>query len=60
MQAVLELLREGLTTSDIIADYYPDLAPDDIRACVQHAIEVLNAEENQAPEAASKLGETQT
>ncbi len=30
---VLELVREGISFSHIIADYYPDLTLDDIRAC---------------------------
>jgi uncharacterized protein (DUF433 family) len=44
VQSVLELVREGLSFEDIIRDYYPDLEPDDIRACVQYAIDVVNAE----------------
>lgn len=47
VQSVLELVREGLTYSEIIRDYYPDLAPEDIRACIQHAIDVLAAEDIQ-------------
>jgi uncharacterized protein (DUF433 family) len=42
---VLELVREGLSFSQIAADYYPELSADDIRACVQYAIDVLNAED---------------
>jgi len=38
---VLELVREGLPFEQIIRDYYPDLKPEDIKACVQFAIEVL-------------------
>lgn len=45
VQSVLELLREGVTFSQIIADYYPDLQPDDIRACIQYAIDVLAVED---------------
>lgn len=45
VQSVLELVREGFSFNDIIRDYYPDLAPDDIRACVQYAIDVLAAED---------------
>jgi len=45
VQNVLELVREGLTFSEIIADYYPDLAPEDIRACIQYAIDVLAVED---------------
>jgi uncharacterized protein (DUF433 family) len=45
VQSVLELVREGFTFSQIIADYYPDLEPEDIRACIQHAIDVLAVED---------------
>lgn len=42
---VLELVREGLSFGEISKDYYPDLHIDDIRACVQYAIEVLKVED---------------
>ena len=42
---VLELVREGLPFAEIIRDYYPDLTPQDVGACVQYAIDVLAAEE---------------
>ena len=45
VQSVLELVREGLSFSEIIRDYHPDLAPEDIRACVQYAIDVVAAED---------------
>lgn len=45
VQSVLELVREGMSFGDIIAGYYPDLEPEDIRACVQHAIDVMAAED---------------
>ncbi len=45
VQNVLELLREGLTFAEIIRDYYPDLAPEDIRACIQFAIDVVAVED---------------
>jgi uncharacterized protein (DUF433 family) len=45
VQSVLELVREGLSFADIIRDYYPDLKPEDIRACIQYAIDVLAAED---------------
>ena len=45
VQSVLELVREGLGFERIIRDFYPDLTPDDIRACVQYAIDVLAAED---------------
>jgi uncharacterized protein (DUF433 family) len=45
VQGVLELVRDGIGFDQIIADYYPDLAPEDIRACLQYAIDVLAAED---------------
>jgi uncharacterized protein (DUF433 family) len=45
VQSVLELVREGLPFAEIIRDYYPDLEPEDIRACVQHAIDVVAVED---------------
>ncbi len=45
VQSVLELVREGIAFAEIIRDYYPDLAPEDIRACLQYAIDVLAAED---------------
>jgi uncharacterized protein (DUF433 family) len=45
VQSVLELVREGLTFTDIIRDYYPDLESGDIRACIQYAIDVVSVED---------------
>lgn len=45
VQNVLELVREGLSFQQIIRDYYPDLQVEDVRACVQYAIEVLAVED---------------
>jgi uncharacterized protein (DUF433 family) len=45
VQNVLELVREGLTFSQITSDYYPDLNEDDVRACVQYAMDVLAMED---------------
>ena len=45
IQNVLEMVREGLSFADIIRDYYPNLQPEDIRACVQYAIDVVAAED---------------
>ncbi len=45
VQNVLELIREGLSFQQIIQDYYPDLQVEDIRACIQYAIEVVAAED---------------
>ncbi len=43
VQSVLELISEGLTFETITRDYYPDIQADDIKACIQFAIDVLNA-----------------
>ena len=45
VQSVLELIREGIGFDQITRDYYPDLQSDDLPACVQHAIDVLTAED---------------
>jgi len=45
VQSVLELVRENLTFAEIIREYYPDLKPDDIRACIQYAIDMLACED---------------
>ncbi len=45
VQDVLELVREGISFSEIIADYYADLSVEDIRACIQFAIDTLALED---------------
>lgn len=45
VQGVLELLDEGLSFDEIIRDYYPDLAVEDIHACIQYAIALVAAED---------------
>ena len=45
VQSVLELVREGLSFAEITRDYYPDLEPEDIQACIQYAIDVVMAED---------------
>jgi len=45
VQSVLELVREGIPFPDILRDYYPDLTTEDIRACIQYAIDVVAVEE---------------
>ena len=45
VQNVLELVRDNLSFDDIIREYYPDLQTDDIRACVQYAIDVVAVED---------------
>jgi len=52
VQDVLELVREGIAFPEIVHDYYPDLTVDDVRACVQYAMDVVSLEDIQlaAPE----------
>jgi len=45
VQNVLELVRDGVSFDTISRDYYPDLEVEDIRACIQHAIEVIAVED---------------
>jgi uncharacterized protein (DUF433 family) len=45
VQSVLELVSEGLSFEEIIQDYYPDLEIEDIRACIQYAIDVIVVED---------------
>jgi uncharacterized protein (DUF433 family) len=45
VQDVLELVREGIGFDLIVKDYYPDLELDDVRACVQYAIDVVAIED---------------
>jgi uncharacterized protein (DUF433 family) len=45
VQSVLELVREGVSFEEITRDYYPELSTEDIRACIQHAIDVIAAED---------------
>ena len=45
VQNVLELVREGIPFFEIRKDYYPDLTDEDIRACIQYAMDVLAVED---------------
>jgi len=45
VQNVLELVREGIPFDAIIRDYYPDLKVEDIKACIQYAIDVVQTED---------------
>jgi len=42
---VLELVREGIPFEQITRDHYPDLEVEDVRACVQYALDVLGVED---------------
>ena len=45
VQSVLELVREGLSFTEIIQDYYTELQIEDIQACIEYAIDVVASEE---------------
>ena len=45
VQNVLELVREGLSFTEIIGEYYPELTIDDVRSCIQYAIDVVALED---------------
>ena len=45
VECVLELIQEGISFDNIIKDCYPDLSIDDIKACVQYAIDTIHSEE---------------
>jgi uncharacterized protein (DUF433 family) len=38
VQNVLDLVEEGIPYDKIVKDYYPDLSPEDINACMRYAI----------------------
>jgi uncharacterized protein (DUF433 family) len=39
VQTIVELLEEGLSFPQIIADYYPELTVDDIHACMHYPLD---------------------
>lgn len=42
---ILDLLEDGLTFDEIIIKYYPQLAKEDIKACVEYANQLVKNEE---------------
>ena len=52
VQSVLELIQDGITSAEISQDYFPDLSPDDIRACVQYALDLIALEDIRLAETA--------
>ena len=52
VQCVLELVREGVAAEDIRRDFYPNLSPEDVRACVQYAIDLIALEDLRPAEVA--------
>ena len=47
VENVLELIREGFSFSQIRRDYYPDLETEDIKACIQYALDIVSVEKIQ-------------
>jgi uncharacterized protein (DUF433 family) len=45
VQNVLELVREGITFEAILQDYYPELDVQDIQACIQYTLDIVNVED---------------
>ena len=45
VQNVLELVKEGLSFAEIIQNYYPELTAEDIRACIQYALDIVAVED---------------
>jgi len=45
VEDVLELVQEAITFEKIIKEYYPDLQIEDIKACVQYAVDMIRSEE---------------
>ena len=45
VQNVLELVDEGIPFERIIQDYYPELTPADVHACMRYAIALVATEE---------------
>ena len=42
---VLELLEAGITNAAIIRDYYPQLTPEDVKACLHYATTLIKDQE---------------
>ncbi|HHT9151911.1 MAG TPA: DUF433 domain-containing protein [Candidatus Wujingus californicus] len=38
-------MKEGLSFKEIIRNYYPDLKIEDIKACIQYALQLIREEE---------------
>jgi uncharacterized protein (DUF433 family) len=56
VQAVLELVREAIPFESIIRDYYPDLKTEDIQACIQFAIDVVQPEDMHVSAPSIRIG----
>ena len=51
---VLDLISAGKSFSEIIADYFPDLGVDDLRACIEFARDLVENEEIHVVEETSR------
>lgn len=45
VENVLELIQENIPFEKIIENYYPDLKIEDIKACIQYAVDIIRSEE---------------
>lgn len=45
VEDVLELVQEGVPFNEIAEKYYPDLEIEDIKACVEYALDIIRSEE---------------
>ena len=45
VENVLELVQEGISFEKIIEDYYPGITIEDIKACIQYALDIIRSEE---------------
>ncbi len=43
VENVLELINAGLTFDEIIRDYYPDLAVEDLQTCYEWGVSMVEA-----------------
>lgn len=42
---ILELVQAGIIFEEIVANYYPDITIEDIKACVRYALDIVKTEE---------------
>ena len=42
---ILDLIEDGLSFDEIISDYFPDIAKEDIKACIEYANQLVKNEE---------------
>jgi uncharacterized protein (DUF433 family) len=42
---VLELVEAGIPLEEIVANHYPDINVQDVKACIHYAVDIIKAEE---------------